>query len=385
MRWSLPLGRVRGIPLRLHVSFLLVLPLLAPAFAAQLAREVELVPDASPPGGLPMLVFGVAMVVGLFASVLIHELAHALYAISHGGRVTGITLMLIGGVTSLEEVPRRPRHEAIMAALGPLTSLVLGALLLALAMALRGHGGTALVLGVTTLGAMNVGLGIFNLLPAFPMDGGRVLRALLTPSLGAPRATKVAARVGQGFALLFGLAGLLMGNVFLLLIALFVLMGAQGESQQVQVRSVLEQLHVHALMEPPHAALSPRATLEEAANELTVLRALALPVVEEDGRVLGVLTLQRVRSVAESARGQELVATHVQAAAPLQVDDTGWDALRRLSRERLPMLPVAADGRWVGVLPEEALTRALAVAQLHRPGKSERGADWPGPKRHQPA
>ena len=181
---------------------------------------------------------------------------------------------------------------------------------------------------------------------------GACCAPLLTPSLGPPRATKVAARVGQGFALLFGLAGLLMGNVFLLLIALFVLMGAQGESQQVQVRSTLEKLSVHELMEPPHAALSPHATLEEAVNEFTLHRMMALPVVEEDGRVLGVLTLQQVRSVAESTRSQERVATHLKEAVPLQVDDTGWEALRRLSRERLPMLPVAADGRWVGLLSE---------------------------------
>src|SRR5690606_37360879 len=121
-----PLGRIRGIRLKLHVSFLLVLPLLAPAFSAQLGRALT---DAggTPPGFGLMAGFGVLMVLGLFASVLAHELAHALYALSHGGRVSSITLMLIGGVTALEEVPERARDEAWMAFAGPLCSLLLGA------------------------------------------------------------------------------------------------------------------------------------------------------------------------------------------------------------------------------------------------------------------
>jgi len=378
MRWSLPLGRIRGISLKLHVSFLLVIPLLAPAFAAQLgaalsSRGVE-------PGMGLLLGYGVLMVLGLFASVLLHELAHALYALSHGGRVSGITLMMIGGVTQLEESPKRPRDEAWMALVGPLCSLVLGAALLGLAALLRGGGGMLLQLGLFTLGAMNLGLGLFNLLPAFPMDGGRILRAVLTPRLGAARATRVASRVGQAFAVLFGILGLVTGNFLLVLVALFVLMGAATEAQQAGLREVLEPMRVGELLDPPTGGLRPDDTLELALESFTLRRAVALPVVDDDGRAMGVLTLERLRRVPSKLLPTEPVVAHLQATDSLPTSLDGWEGLKRLSAARLPMLPVCdAEGTWIGNLSQESLGRAVELARAQGEHRINR------PNRHQPA
>ncbi|RKG56998.1 site-2 protease family protein, partial [Corallococcus exercitus] len=136
--------------------------------------------------------WGLAVAVGLFVSVLLHEMAHTFYALRHGGEVHGITLMIVGGVSELAQVPKRPRDEALMALVGPLTSLGLAALLGAVTWGVHGLGLFQVQFALFTLAMLNAVLGVFNLLPAFPMDGGRIVRAALTPRLGMVRATKVA-------------------------------------------------------------------------------------------------------------------------------------------------------------------------------------------------
>ncbi|HLT29934.1 MAG TPA: site-2 protease family protein [Myxococcaceae bacterium] len=378
MRWSLPIGRVRGIPLLLHVSFLLVLPLLAPIFGAQLSLA-----RGEPPAflSMPTLTYGVAMVVGLFASVLAHELAHALYALAHGGRVSSITLMLIGGVTRLERAPERPWQEAMMALVGPLTSLALGAGLLIAAALTGGSVSPAVGLGLFSLGAMNLGLGIFNLLPAFPMDGGRILRAALTPRLGALRATTVAARTGQVFAVLFGIAGVLTGNLLLILVGFFVMLGAAGEAQQVRLRAVLEPMTVESLVSGPGVALRTDDSLALALESFTLRHREVLPVLDEKGRPVGVLRLADLEEVPAAERDHEPVMAHLHPVDPIPPDTSVWSGLERLASEHLPLLPVAsAEGPYLGYLSEAAIARAL-----ERTDPQDARSRHPGPKRRQPA
>lgn len=378
MRWSLPIGRIRGIPLLLHASFLLVIPLLAPIFGAQLSLA-----RGEPPALLstPTLTYGVLMVVGLFASVMAHELAHALYALSHGGRVSSITLMLIGGVTRLERAPERPGQEAVMALVGPLMSLGLGAALLMAAAFSQGSVAPAVGLGLFSLGAMNLGLGIFNLLPAFPMDGGRILRAALTPKLGALRATTVAARTGQVFAVLFGIAGVLTGNLLLILVGLFVMMGAAGEAQQAKLRAALEPMTVDSLVSGPGMALRSDDSLALALESFTIRHREVLPVLDEKGRPVGVLRLSDLEGVSPAERDHEPVLAHLHRVDPIPPDVSVWEGLERLASERLPLLPVAsAEGPYLGYLSEAAIARAL-----ERLDTSDARSRHSGPKRRQPA
>ncbi|MCI0569467.1 MAG: site-2 protease family protein [Myxococcaceae bacterium] len=375
MNGSLQIARVRGIPLKVHVSFLLVLPLLAPLFAARLRMAAEA--SGVPPGrlgGSPLL-WGLGIALALFVSVLLHELAHALYAVARGGRVSSITLLMIGGVTRMEEAPERPRHEATMALVGPLTSLALGGVFLLVGALLRGSGWFNLTFAAVTLGALNLGLGIFNLLPAFPMDGGRILRALLTPSQGVVRATATAASVGKAFAAFFGVVGLLGGNIFLMLIALFVFLGADAEARQVRMKVLLSAMRVQELMSPSPRTLEASASLEEALGALREARRIALPVVDAGQQVVGVLTLQQVQGVAPAERLRVLVSEAMTRDVPLVTpEDEAWKAVQKMALARLPLLPVVAEGQLVGTLDERDVAQGLALAETRVGGGPGRRA-----------
>lgn len=228
---SYSIGNVFGIPIRVHVTLLIFLPLFALSFA--------------PFGGLPGLFYGALGAVGLFASVALHEIGHSLVARAKGARILEILLLPIGGMARLNELPRRPGDEIQTALAGPAVSLALG---------LAGWWYAPLiavfnpVLGVLAaeLGRINFMLALFNLIPSFPMDGGRVFRAALVPRLGRLRATQLAAQVGRAFAWLFGawaLLPLLRGghvNFSLLLIAYFIHQAATAEARQVEMEALYE-------------------------------------------------------------------------------------------------------------------------------------------------
>lgn len=252
------IATIRGIPIRLHPSLLLVLPLLTFGLGSVFTKAVEAA--GIPPDRVTLRpwMFGLTIAVALFASVLVHELAHSLYALRIGGKVKGITLMIVGGVSHLT-VPRdRPRDEAAMAFAGPAVSLGLSAIFFTGWAALAGAESFDLRFAFFHLGYLNLVLALFNLVPAFPMDGGRILRALLAIRLGNRRATRIASGVGRVFALLFGAAGVMTGNVVLLLIAAFVWFGARAEVRQVEeieARSARESVRPWPILpgQEPHA------------------------------------------------------------------------------------------------------------------------------------
>ncbi len=249
MRGSIRIFTVRGVQVRAHYSFLLVLPLLAFVFArtfASAAHAAKVPPSEL--GGAP-LVWGFGMAVALFAAVLTHELAHTLVGLAHGAKVRDITLLMIGGVSTMVEPPKRLGDEALMAAVGPLTSLALAAAFYAL----YRYVDTTLFnlrFGLYYFSQLNLALGVFNLVPAFPMDGGRVLRALLAARLGLVRGTELAAGLGKVLAGVLAVLGALGLNVVLLFIAYFVYVGARGEAVQVALHAALEGVPVGDLMRP---------------------------------------------------------------------------------------------------------------------------------------
>ena len=232
---------VRGIPVPIHFTFLLILPFLAYAFGQSFSTAARMagVPEQGLSGS--PWTWGLLVALALFASVLVHELAHSLYAASHGGKVRSITLLMIGGVSQIDETPLRPAQEAWMALAGPATSLAVAGACFALDRALGGVGGFDARFGLFLVGQLNLMLGLFNLLPAFPMDGGRILRALLVRRLGRGQATHVAATIGKAFAVLFALGGLIAGNVLLVVIAFFVFIGAEAE-QHVRPNELLDPI-----------------------------------------------------------------------------------------------------------------------------------------------
>ena len=362
-RFEYRIATVRGIPIRVHLTFLLVLPLIAYGFAGQLAAAARLAGiPAESLGGSPWL-WGLALALALFGSVLLHELAHSAYALRTGGRVRAITLLPIGGVAELEEPPARPGQEAVMAFVGPATSLLLGAAFLAALRATLGLRSFELRFALYYLGTINLSLGVFNLLPAFPMDGGRILRGLLARKMGPARATRIAAGVGKLFAAAFVLLGLLSANLLLAVVGAFVFVGAVAEERAVLLRATLGDLRVREVMAPPEEAIPAAETLYDAGERMIRERQLALPVTD-DGRVLGVLSAERVERTPLERRRELQAREAVEAVPAVDPDDRVSEALRILDERRLPQLPITHQGHLVGTLSRSEIARDLLLREL---------------------
>ena len=280
MKWSIKIARIAGIEVRLHLTFLLFLAWIGFSYY-QL-------------GGATAATRGVVFLLALFGCVLLHEFGHALAARGFGIRTPDITLLPIGGVARLQRMPDNPWQELIIALAGPLVNVVIAAVLIfALGQHLQwerlgglNQPGIAML---AKLASVNIGLVLFNLFPTFPMDGGRVLRALLALALPYSRATHIAAGVGQALSLVFGIVGLF-ANPMLILIAFFIFLGAQQEAALAQMKDITlgapvsEATGTHWMRLPPHARL------DDAAEALLRTSQDEFPVVDDSGRVLGVLT-----------------------------------------------------------------------------------------------
>jgi len=366
MNGSFRIARVGGIDIRLHFTFLLVLPIIAFGFARAFAsvHEAALAADVPPERlhGSPLF-WGALVAVALFASVLLHELAHAFVAVRKGGKVRDITLLMIGGVSNLTELPREPKHEALMAIVGPIASVGLAAIFFVLHLALSGTQLYALRFAFFYLAGLNLVLGLFNLVPAFPMDGGRILRGLLATRMGPVRATQVAATLGKVFAVLFALVGIWTFNFFLLLIGFFIYLGAEAESGQVLLKSVLGAVRVTDLVKPAPLAIEASATVEDAAERMVRDEQLALLVSRGDG-ALGVVRLEEVERVPSERRPAVSVWEIVKEAPSVPPTANLWDAFRLMTEKGFPLVVVRDGANVVGILEREDVLRSLRLQGL---------------------
>jgi Zn-dependent protease len=342
MKWSIRLGRVAGILIEVHVTFVFLLAWVA-LVEYQRSRSLAGVIDA------------LAFILAVFASVILHEYGHALTARRYGVRTRAITVLPIGGVASLERIPGRPEQELAIALAGPLvTVLIAAAIYLWLTLTGAPVAITDLDPGggpfLSRLMWINVFLAVFNLLPAFPMDGGRVLRAALAMRLDYVRATRMAAIVGRTFAVGFGLLGLFVGNPFLVFIAIFVWMGATGEAWNVQLQYALRGLPVERVMIRDLRTVHPDEPLSKVVEHLLAGFQQDFPVVH-DSQLVGVLTRadllkalaqQGAMAPVRSAMQSEFVVAH--PGEPLD------EAFARLQGCRCRTMPVVSDGRLLGVL-----------------------------------
>lgn len=300
---SVRIGSAFGIPIKLGVSFLLVLPLVAYLIGSQVAPTVTALnqtldagidPSSLTAGGLPWILGAVAAV-GLFTSVVLHEFGHSLIAMRYGLEIESITLWFLGGIAQFVEFPDDWRHELTIAIAGPAVSLGLGALFYGAFVALPVELPAARFV-VGYLAVLNVVLAAFNLLPGFPMDGGRVLRALLARKRSRLRATQIAAEVGKGFAVLLGLAGILLFNLFWVAIAFFIYIGATGETRQTMMEAAFEGITVGDIMTPASEldTVSPEKTLDTLIERMLDERHTGYPVVR-NGKLVGIVTLEDVQ------------------------------------------------------------------------------------------
>ncbi len=362
MRWSWRIGTIAGIGIYVHATFwLLILFILYDYWV----REHS----------VTMALSGVAFIMVIFVCIVFHELGHALTARRFGIRTRDITLLPIGGLARLERMPDQPMQEFWVALAGPAVNVVIAAALFGVLLALgsvpqigqfRWVGGNFL----NKLMVVNVWLVAFNLLPAFPMDGGRVLRALLATRMEYTRATHLAARIGQGMAYLFGLLGLFT-DPFLLFIALFVWMGAEQESAMSQIHTSIGNIPVKQVMLTDFRTLQPDDTLARAVEYVMAGSQQDFPVVFGD-HVLGILTREDLmRALAQggsNARVRDAMRRDIQLA---DSHDMLEHALALLRACNCRSLPVEHDGRLVGMLTMDNVGEFLAIQSALR--RSQRG------------
>jgi Zn-dependent protease len=359
---SFRIARIKGIDIRVHITF--ALALLWAALEWGLWRGL----------GLAGALYGVALIALLFVCVTLHELAHSLVARRYGATVRGITLLPIGGVAYLDGEPERPAQEFWMALAGPAVNVALAALVGAFALPLLGwraltgfsalwgtlNGLTIERLLVDLLTA-NVGLAIFNLLPAFPMDGGRVLRAILASRMDGLDATRIAVRVGQGLALLLGLVGLLTGALNLLLVAGFVFFGAAQEWRGAQLKSALRQVPASAALIRGGLTLSPHDPLARAINVALGGGQTDFAVFER-GYLVGVLTREDVTEGFRRYGPNVAVSRAMTTDFPVaSARETLFDLQNKLKASGRSAISVVEGGRFLGLATLESVRNALQL------------------------
>jgi Zn-dependent protease/predicted transcriptional regulator len=371
MKWSWKLANIAGIGIFVHWTFLILIGYIVFADVVKGINEHH-----SGSQIFAEAVEGVLFILAIFACVVLHELGHALTARHYGVSTQDITLLPIGGVARLARMPEDPAQEFWIAVAGPAVNVVIAAVLGALLAAI----GASLTLPPTTavsaiehldtflkqLMVVNIFLVLFNAIPAFPMDGGRVLRALLAHFSGDyVRATQVAASVGQMLAIVFGFVGLFGTNPFLVFIALFVYLGAQEEAHLVQMQSLIKGLPVRAAMMTRFRTLSPGDSLATAAAELLHGAQQDFPVVDGD-RVVGLL--QRNDLVASLAEGSAIRVGDVMLRDCGTVDDTEMLAgtFERMRERGCSALPVLHDGRLVGIITLENVGELMMINSAMR-------------------
>lgn len=367
MNWSLKLFKVKGIDIKVHMTFVLILIWAAYRWSVSTGEGAQ--------GAL----FGIVATLLLFFSVTLHELGHSLQALKYGVKVRDITLMPMGGLARLEEIPEEPNKELRIALAGPLVNFGIAALLIGVGALLNARALITLEELQASFGSVswsgllayltsaNLILGLFNLIPAFPMDGGRVLRALLAKKMNHAKATKIAAQVGQGFALLMGLWGFMSGSWTLVLIAIFVWMGAGQENQGAQVKHTLGGTTVGQAMTRSPQALQVNDPLSKAV-ELTLSTSQAdFPVLEwGSNRVAGLLCeidlLRGLQSLGANAAVREVMRTRIRFATP---DEPLHAAQQKMLVNRARALPVLnPEGELIGLLTADDINEAYRLMAI---------------------
>ncbi|PEN07776.1 site-2 protease family protein [Longimonas halophila] len=370
MNRSIRIGSVAGIGLFLHWTFLL----LVAGLAAFLYYQGQ---------SLATTLHIMGLMAGLFGCVVLHELGHALMAKRFSVPTESITLYPIGGLARLQRLPEEPIKEFWIAIAGPLVNVAIATVLavglvladtpidISAAYSIDTHAGA-------TLMWLNLGLAVFNMLPAFPMDGGRVLRALLALRYDYAQATRTAARVGQAMAVLFGFVGIVSFNFVLLFIALFVYIGAQQESQHAEFRAVARDTLVRAAMMTRFGTLSANATLGDAVDELLAGTDHDFPIVN-DGRVEGMLSRQQlVDALRMHGRGHRAADVATGPCVTVAPSTTLDEAFQIMQTSDCTTVPVVEDERLVGLLSLENVGELLMVRSALGANESPTSTQLPG-------
>lgn len=360
---------ISGINIRVDYSWLLIFALFIFLLGGEYLPTVV-------PGAPPVWIWLTAVVttVLFFGSVVAHELAHSLVARREGIPIHNITLFFFGGVSQLEDEPRSAWDEFRMAIVGPLTSLVLAAIFFVIALLAR-QGNLLVLAALSYLWIINAALALFNLLPGFPLDGGRVFRAIVWGiTRDVTRSTFIAAAVGQGFGWLFIIGGVLgafflrgfvFSGLWFALIGWFLISAARSSYQQVALRAALNRVPIREVTNPSVEAVPPDMLVGQLVRDYFLRESASAMPVEEDGRLLGLVSVDDVRRLTPDRWESTPVRAILQPVTGEEVlrpGDDAWDAISRMSRtHRDRMLVVEPDGQVDGIVTRGAIQRWLQI------------------------
>lgn len=346
MKWSFRIARVAGIDVKIHVTFFLLLAWFGFSYYQA--------------GGAQAAIYGITLILLLFTCVLLHEFGHAFAARAFGIRTPDITLLPIGGLARLERMPEKPMQEFIVAIAGPAVNVVIALILLAIVapqidlddLSVLDRPGKGLLIQLMVI---NIILVLFNLLPAFPMDGGRMLRALLATRLEFSKATVIAARIGQVIAGGFVVWGFF-GNPFLIFIGVFVFLGAQQEAAYAKMRSAVSGRRVADIMITRFASMPGHWTVSRAAEEALHDTQPVYPVVDSDLRVTGLVRRDPLLSASAGGHGDYAVSTFAIRVPTIRPEADFTEAFQLMQSTASPVLVVVnPSGQPVGLLSIDLL------------------------------
>ena len=375
MEDSIKIGSLAGVPVRLHITFLLIIPVFSYVIGSDITYTVGLLEavygtenlDISLlAAGMTPYLLGGAVTLCLFAAVFLHEMAHCLTAMRYGHKVNEVTLMLLGGISEIDDRGRStPKSEFWTAISGPLASLFIGILSGAVAYALVRF--TALsaesplpdlilfyIFGY--LGILNIFLFLFNMIPAFPMDGGRILRGLLSLKYSRTRATKTASDIGKVFAVIFAVAGIIWLNFLLILIALFVFLGATQENSMTVLSERIKAVKVTDVMNTDVAYVHDTDSLDDVASRLVSQKVTGCPVVNGLGHVIGMISIHDIAGRTDTS---VMTAGGVISGDIFGVtaNATLYDAMLMMSDKEVSVLPVFEGTEIIGLVSSEMILR----------------------------
>ena len=305
----------------------------------------------------------------LFIGVFIHELAHSLVALRSGIQISNITLLFFGGVAAIEEQEPEPRTELVMALAGPLTSLALGLISAAFVYVIQMLVQSSPETGVLTyvfgyLAILNVLLFGFNLLPAFPMDGGRVLRAYLATKMPLYRATAIASSIGKGFAVIFGLVGLILFSPILILIAFFIYIGAGQESTVSRYNFLLKDVTIGQIMSSPVVEVPPRMPLTDVLSLMYQTKHLGFPVIDQS-LLIGIITLTDLAKTPvldrDAMQVRDVMSRNVIILNP---NAPVMDALKIMTKHDIGRIPVMEDEKVIGIVTKSDIFTVIELREV---------------------
>jgi Zn-dependent protease len=350
MKWSFTIGKLFGIPIRVHITFLLLL-----VFVALVGKTLA--------SGM----YAVLFVISVFVCVILHELTHSLMAIHYGHKVRSITLLPIGGMAQMEEIPEDPKEEIVISVMGPVASIVIAGVLFAIVSFLKLPLGSPLAASLwegnmlVSLFWINLFLAGFNLIPAFPMDGGRVLRGILGVFMDHMKATHIAVFVGQVFAVLLFFVGIFY-NPWLALIAVFIYLGAEGEERTWSLRHALADAPVKSVMLEDFKSLAPNDTLGRASE-------LFLHTLQGDFPILfgtnlmGILRRERLIAGINENKEQSRVADFAEREFMTTTErEPLVELYKKMAEKAISMVPVMRGDVLVGIVTMEQIGRYHMVA-----------------------